>query len=553
MENPIPGQPFADNTPVPEVPSTNIPEPMPNPSDLGSARAAAQEPMPAPKIVSMASALGVQPSPMPNSKPKWPVYLGGGLLTIVFISTASAAAALAFRVWDPMWNPFRPSPEEVLAKMAVSQKNFKTTHAAGNFSIAVSTEEGSMEVGADYDGDIDISDKENPKYDLGLSARFDIEGSGMNFGVQVAGAEGDTYVKLNSIGSLLAMFGADPSGSDTKKWIKYAKNWRSDLVKTLEERKEELQLSDQDVQRYRDEAAKDEEKDTDEQTRERVTEIIANAGIYKVAEELADEKIGDVEVYHYKVSLNNDNFKKALMDIAQTESEEGKEPMDSDSIGKFLAGAGEFSGDIWVGKKDNLFYRFKMEKKMDYNDLADAYEKEEESLMDFSSFLEDAVITLKLQIDLSDYDKEVKIEIPGDFEKAEDKEIETLASLVKSEEDYKNSYIKLYMDQIKSIASIIYNNNDPNSYTGLVDNQEFKTISDDMRSKAGRTLISKVSKQSYCVYTELLAGGRDTDYVDYKYWCIDSTGFAGGSDQDPSQKGYCDGRTFKCPASSYAN
>ena len=72
------------------------------------------------------------PSPPQKKKSKilW-IIIGGIILVVV----GGILGALATRVWDPLWNPFRPEPTEVIEKMTLEMEKLKTLHSRTKLEI----------------------------------------------------------------------------------------------------------------------------------------------------------------------------------------------------------------------------------------------------------------------------------------------------------------------------------------------------------------------------------------------------------------------------------
>ena len=83
------------------------------------------------------------------------------IIGILALAGGGAVLALYAQVWNPLWNPFRPSPEVVLTEMILEMGKLKTVHSEMDFSITNKEEEGSVSV--KLVGDTDQRDPENLK------------------------------------------------------------------------------------------------------------------------------------------------------------------------------------------------------------------------------------------------------------------------------------------------------------------------------------------------------------------------------------------------------
>jgi hypothetical protein len=89
------------------------------------------------------------------------------------------------------------------------------------------------------------------------------------------------------------------------------------------------------------------------------------------AEKLADEKIGDVDTYHYKVTLNTEALIDSIANLAKSTG--NAEPVDETQLAeakKFLKDA-VLEVELWAGKQDLLLRQTKVHFNMNLKDLPD--------------------------------------------------------------------------------------------------------------------------------------------------------------------------------------
>ena len=89
------------------------------------------------------------------------------------------------------------------------------------------------------------------------------------------------------------------------------------------------------------------------------------------AEKLADEKIGDVDTYHYKVTLNADALLSAIADLAKSTG--GSADMDAKQMAeaqKVLKDA-VMEVELWAGKQDLLLRQTKVHFNLNLKDVPD--------------------------------------------------------------------------------------------------------------------------------------------------------------------------------------
>jgi hypothetical protein len=87
------------------------------------------------------------------------------------------------------------------------------------------------------------------------------------------------------------------------------------------------------------------------------------------AEKLADEKIGDVDTYHYKVTLNPEALIDSLVDLAKSSGAEGTiDQAQVDQAKQYLKDA-VLEVELWAGKQDLLVRQTKVHFNMNLKDI----------------------------------------------------------------------------------------------------------------------------------------------------------------------------------------
>lgn len=313
---------------------------------------------------------------------------------------------LATRVWDPLWNPFRPSPEEVIGKMAMEMGGLKTVHS--RTKIGITGKEDAKEIfkiSMDLAGDSDNTDPENPKsageFYIALAfegTQFSLAGENKNIGEGV-------YIKLTTIPALpflepfFEMMGIDLKQIKNQ-WIKLDMEEETQETK---ERQEEM------IQKFQS--------------------LLKDKKLYIVRKEFSDKEIRNQKVYHYLVALNKEEIRKLMPELFEilwesylgpqfqmmqpllSPEEEPAEPKEEirteflKSVDEFLEKISEITAETWIGKKDFYLYKIKGEK-----------------IIDLAKFDPTAKgkISIKFDMDFSDFDKPVKIEAPEEFKTLEE-------------------------------------------------------------------------------------------------------------------------------------
>ena len=107
---------------------------------------------------------------------------------------------------------------------------------------------------------------------------------------------------------------------------------------------------------------------TQEEIFNRITDFAKNSNLYSLGERLADEKVGDVNCYHYKIVINSTEVKKLLKEIVSAEGDLlqgvtglGGATVDQNaSVDEAMEILNDMNGEIWIGKKDYLTHKVTM-------------------------------------------------------------------------------------------------------------------------------------------------------------------------------------------------
>ena len=227
-----------------------------------------------------------------------------GVLILVFLG---AGVALAFRVWDPLWNPFRPSPEKVLQKMFENIKSISGAHTEADVRISGAGNVANSSFVLKLKDD---TNKSNAQGKIILQAIMQ--------GIQLSG-EGsyvilgnDLFFKIDSLPSM-SFLPIDLS-QFTGKWYKITglKSSSNNLTNLLENQKD----------------------------------------IIYVKKQLPDEKINGISVYHYVLGLQQNGIKDLL-----GEALKDNKSVSQEQINQMAQSISGLDIEYWIGKKDNYPYK----------------------------------------------------------------------------------------------------------------------------------------------------------------------------------------------------
>jgi hypothetical protein len=367
------------------------------------------------------------PTP-PGSSPKIKNRLIKIVVGIIIITVFGVGIALATRVWDPLWNPFRPEPEEVIDKMAAEMNKLKTLHS--RTKIEIRGKEDFKEVFKlfmDFSTDSDKSDPKTLKSAGEFYISLSFEGTQFSLAGESREIGKASYLKLTTIPLPLQpfflMIGFDLNQLKDQ-WIKLdMEEFSKELIESLgtpitPEIEQEFQKA----------------KEREEKIIQKIQTLFQNKKIYVVKKEFPDKKIGGEKVYHYSVALNEAEIKKIMPEIFDIlwenylepqfqmmtsflpPSEQPPNPKEEirkeflKTVDELFAKIGEISAELWIGKKDYLLYKVEGEKIIDLSKL-----KESKPGVSLPPTQRREMIIFSLIIDFSDFNQPLEIEAPKEY------------------------------------------------------------------------------------------------------------------------------------------
>lgn len=138
---------------------------------------------------------GFSPSPHKNitSRVRALVVASAGLILVLLL--IGGGAILAGRVWDPLWNPFRPNPTKTISTAFLNFQKSTTMHTVSMLDIVSDNQL----IKGSFAGDIDSSDINAPKIEGVVQLTYQnadqkINPAYLNLDLKVIGT--DTYVSI---------------------------------------------------------------------------------------------------------------------------------------------------------------------------------------------------------------------------------------------------------------------------------------------------------------------------------------------------------------------
>lgn len=427
------------------------------------------------------------------------------IIILVLFSAIGVGLALYSHFWDPLWNPFRPSPETVIKNMLANMKNVKSYHALAQGEVSITANNTSTgKLSFSTDGESDITDVKNPKANFTFTVDLTVPGSALipdsySASANIVAVDNTLYFQLNdfAIPSTYSFPGLDISQIQGK-WLKFDQ----DSMKALSQG-QGMQI--------------DFSADNNQELTKQIQDLVSTENILSVDKELNDEVISEQGTYHYSVKVTKEKLKdlaNKIIDLQMQQTSSQSQDNDNTAItllaknmaeafvGSFVDAIGDLNIEMWIGKKDYLLYKSQIDKSIDINKIFPG---------------SNVQLAVKFNISDSNFNKPISVQKPESSLKIED----VLLPLIKTQK------IESDMNQIGFIAqSVFYANK---SYYSLCKNgllngylnvygQELINLNNDIIKQGAKKPVCFSSIKNYCVSTQLQDGS---------WLCISQNGILG--------------------------
>lgn len=403
------------------------------------------------------------------------------------------------------------SPERIIAKMIENMSNVKSLEYKGQVAVEVETlttssisyfldkaddskEKQKENVLLDLSGSFDISDLDSPK----LVSTFKITSNVIEENTETNIIINDDvyYFKLTDIPNIFF----DASFLENK-WISVD---LKEIKKYLEE-----EGKGEDVEEF-----ERQKKIILEEKNEQIKEIIKKANVYIITKKSIDEINGE-KAYRYGFSMSREKIIDLFSEINKLISSEPliKEENRQEMM-EILKDVEMPSGEVWIGKKDLLLYKIKLNHVLENTEM--------ETVADFD-----------IDLEFSNHNEEIKVDIPSSTKTLEEVFAELMGSTFgEATTKAADSNIKLFLEQLKSRMEYLRAISSTKTYLSdpLLD-ANIKKISDEISNlNKDHNFAIFSNGVKWCATVSLNEGGG---------WCVDSAGYAGTIQN-------CDKNSFSC-------
>lgn len=254
------------------------------------------------------------------------------VLSIFFIFLIGGGIFAYFYFWQ--------SPEMIVNRMFLNLNKIKSLEYQGEAKVEATTgQTGNYTL--DFVGKTDTNDPNNAKSSLAMTATINLTDQPIVFGVDVISIDKTVYMELSQAEN----FPYADLSSMKNQWIKFD----SEAITK--------QFGLQNIQNQIQAAQQKDQLTTDQIMKLEL--MLAKAKIYKITQTLPDENIEGQNTYHYKYIIDIAAIKAAYNEASKIIQNRS---LNQDEIAAFDNNAKYFKdpdGEIWIGKKDLLPYKFK--------------------------------------------------------------------------------------------------------------------------------------------------------------------------------------------------
>ncbi len=439
---------------------------------------------------------------MPVMRPRAHSLLKFFIVLIILIVLGGAGYFVAGQYVNLPWNPFGPTPQTVINAMLKNMQSVKSYHSVAQINLNTIdnvTKKSQGNLTLNITGETDSTDVKNIKANGSLA--FNIKSAGSSspiFSIDTSMASIGTtsYIKVNNIvvSNNSSLTGADID-KITGKWFQIDQNSYTAISQA-----EGGQTSTINIV-----------PTTGVDFANKIRALMAAENIFSNVKKLKQEVVSGQNTYHYSALITKDKLNGLIAKImALTAQETANLPIQSNSIAtvqalvqSFTNALGDVNIEMWIGKKDNMLYQFKVDKVINIAD---------------KTLGVDMNVDSKVSVVNSNFGKSITVQTPQGAQKIEDVALPIL----------KVQKIKQDLITATYSAETIFGTN--NSYyltckNGFLNGSKTTTyglqyisIANDVIKQGGKNPTCFAGAKTYCISTQLADG---------TYLCVGTAGASG--------------------------
>ena len=418
------------------------------------------------------------------------------LLTVVLLS---ATAALAARAWDPTWNPFRPSPEEILNRAMIEMMETKTMHSELDLKATLRTLDGAVSTKIKLISESNGSDELTPKFRSDFDITMISDGVRMFFTGEIIGLGDLLYVKADTI-PLPIMTSVMMMGIDLEQW---RESWIA------------IDPKDTGISFTPDPEKRDEFK-------KKIVELFEQHPLFISERQFSDKVIDGEKVYHYLFKLNRDNTQIFLTEMIRFQENLNQIDFNGEEMNEMMELIDMVATapiEIYIDKEDFLIRKIVVKEVFEIN----------------NDEIGSGELDIDLEVMFSRFGEPVDIIAPENSSSIREIFYSPIMNeLSRTREMAMDSKIKSALGQARAIAEIVYSMD--GRYDNLCASATSLGVIDglDLQSEIidnGGTVTCYAFGDDYCLSSSLNLDG---------FWCIDSEGESRATDSS------CVGASDRC-------
>ncbi|MCD6410567.1 hypothetical protein J7K92_01340 [bacterium] len=334
-------------------------------------------------------------SPIPEERRRKKKVVAVVLIAFLLVVTG-IIGVLAARIWDPLWNPFRPSPELVLARAIENMFSLKSYHSEANINIDATnldTQE-AFKMNLQIDSDINEFDEKEPKSHSIFTTNVGVQGVNFILGGETIQIGEETYIKINTLPVPLLMELQAEFPNLNQIVDKLKNQWISFNPKDLGMSMGINSLTPQERK----------------EIEQKFQNLVFKYPLVKIKKELPDQTIDGQKMYQILTVLDKENTKLYLAEALKLVEEYNLFPDASydekeiaqlnKAIDEFFDKAGEIEIYFLVGQNDYFIHQIKGMKTI------------EKFTSETEQGTENVSMELVWNVSVSDFNKQKKIERP---------------------------------------------------------------------------------------------------------------------------------------------
>lgn len=297
--------------------------------------------------ISQVNELPQGPAIKPKGKKRIIIGIAAGLVFLII----GIGVVFATGIWDPVWNPLRPSPNKIIDQAMENMSKLENVRTKFIINFDTSNSSGEKVEGKMvFDILENTSDPKNPKSKTSIDVSIVQKGLEILFGGEIRVVDKVLYFNITTI-PIVFRIQLAATGIDLDpfigKWLRFDPKEAGISFESMTDEEENQKLANE------------------------ISGLVKKYSIFKVKSKLPNEKINNNQAYHYLLTLDKENTKKFVLEFSsivrdQLGSLVSESTSDEEMISQlddFFNQTGEIEFEVWIGIKDKYVYKIEIDKR----------------------------------------------------------------------------------------------------------------------------------------------------------------------------------------------